>query len=244
MNQHESNKLNMFTSTDGVLNANQDKVNTVKALAAATVELGTDIQNIKTKDKEFDEKSTAKGKLKKDAREALIVTVIHIAGGIFTYADVNENAELKQQVDMTDSDIHNLSDTELETKSENIYTLASANSAGLTDYGVSAEDIATLRTEIDAFVLAKKNIGTGTADRSGTRSSLTDDFSAATYLLENRIDKLMNGFKKKEPEFFNSYQAARNIWDKGGSHTKDTPTTNPTAANTGSSRTATASVSK
>ena len=93
-------------------------------------------------------------------------------------------------------------------------------------------------------MLAKKNIGTGTADRSGTRSSLTDDFSAATYLLENRIDKLMNGFKKKEPEFFNSYQAARNIWDKGGSHTKDTPTTNPTAANTGLSRTATASVSK
>ena len=27
-------------------------------------------------------------------------------------------------------------------KSKNIYTLASANSAGLTDYGVSAEDIA------------------------------------------------------------------------------------------------------
>jgi len=244
MNQHESNKLNMFISTEGVLNANQDKVSTVKALADATVELGADIQNIKAKDVTFEEKSTPKGIVKTEAREALIVTVIHIAGGIFTYADVNKNAELKQQVDLTDSDIHNMSDTELETKSENIYKLASANSASLTDYGVLAEDIAALRTETDAFVLAKKNIGTGSADRSGTRSSLTEYFAAASALLENRIDKLMNGFKKKAPEFFKSYWAARNIWDKGGSHTKDTPTANTTAANTASSGTATASGAK
>ena len=69
----------MFASTDGVLNANQDKVNTVKALAAATVELGTDIQNIKTKDKEFDEKSTAKGKLKN--QDVFIGSSYPIAGG-------------------------------------------------------------------------------------------------------------------------------------------------------------------
>jgi len=223
MNQHESNKLNMFVSTDSVMTEHQDEVDTVKALKDAKVELEADIQDIKTKDKEFDEKSNPKGKTKKDARDALIVTVIHIAGGIYSYAYVNHNIDLKQQVDLTDSDIHNLSDMDLETKSENIFSLATANSAMLADYGVTADDLTKMRAEIDAFVLAKKHINSGTADRSGVRTSLTDYFSKTDMLLENRIDKLMNGFRKKDLEFYNSYWAARNIWDKGGSHTKAGP---------------------
>ena len=90
-------------------------------------------------------------------------------------------------------------------------------------------DLTTFRTEIDAFTASKTNIGTGKAERTGTRSSLTECFAEVDTLLTGTIDKLMEGFRKKDPEFYNAYWSARVIRDIGGSHTKETTVAMKTA---------------
>jgi hypothetical protein len=66
-------------------------------------------------------------------------------------------------------------------------------------------------------------MGSGKADRSSARTALTDYFDEVDVLLVNVIDKLMENFKSSEPQFYNAYQAARVVYDLGGSNVKKAP---------------------
>jgi hypothetical protein len=225
MNLHESNKYNMYTTTSGVLDANKLKVDNVPKLAAGAVKLWDGILKIKTVDKQYDDKSSPKGEVKKQARSAVVLSSLHVVHTLFAYGEDQNDEELKAKVDVSESELHNLRDDELGTKAENYYTLANGLITSLADYGLVPSDLTTFRTEIDAFIASKTNIGTGKAERTGTRSSLTECFAEEDALLTGTMDKLMEGFRKKDPEFYRAYWSARVIRDIGGSHTKET--TNP-----------------
>jgi hypothetical protein len=229
MNLHESNKYNMYTTTSGVLDANKPKVDNVPKLAAGAVKLGDGILKIKTVDKQFDDKSSPKGEVKKQARNAVVLSSLHVVHTIYAYAEDQNDEGLKAKVNISETELHNLRDDELGTKVDNYYTLANGLIANLTEYGLVPSDLTTFRTEIDAFTASKTNIGTGKAERTGTRSSLTECFVEVDTLLSGSIDKLMEGFRKKDPEFYNAYWSARVIRDIGGSHSKETPVVTKTA---------------
>lgn len=229
MNLHESNKYNMYTTTSGVLDANKAKVDNVPKLAAGAVKLGEGILKIKTVDKQYDDKSSPKGEVKRQARNAVVLSTLHVGHVLFAYSEDENDEELKAKVDISESELHSMRDDELGTKAENYYTLANGLIASLADFGLVPSDLTTFRTEIDAFIASKTNIGTGKAERTGTRSSLTECFAEVDTLLTGTIDKLMEGFRKKDPEFYNAYWSARVVRDIGGSHTKETPVAIKTA---------------
>ena len=229
MNLHESNKYNMYTTTGGVLDANKPKVDNVAKLAARAAKLGEGILKIKTVDKQFDDKSSPKGEVKKQARNAVVLSSLHVVHTIYAYAEDRNDEEMKSKVKVSESELHSMRDDELGTKADNYYTLANGLIANLADYGLVPSDLATFRTELDAFTASKTNIGTGKAERTGTRSSLTECFVEMDALLAGTIDKLMEGFRKKDPEFYNAYWSARVVRDIGGSHSKETTPATKTA---------------
>jgi hypothetical protein len=212
-----------------VLDDNKPKINNVPKLAAASVKLGDGILKIKTVDKQFDDKSSPKGEVKKQARNAVVLSSLHVVHTLYAYAEDQNDEGLKAKVNISETELHNLRDDELGTKAENYYTLANGLIASLADYGLAPSDLTTFRTEIDAFTASKTNIGTGKAERTGTRSSLTECFAEVDTLLMGIIDKLMEGFRKKDPEFYNAYWSARVIRDIGGSHSKETTVVTKTA---------------
>jgi hypothetical protein len=230
MNLHESNKYNMYTTTSGVLDDNKPKVESVPKLAAGAVKLGDGILKIKTVDKQYDDKSSPKGEVKKQARNAVVLSSLHVVHTLYAYAEDQNDEELKAKVTISETELHSMRDDEFMTKAENYYTLANGLIASLADYGLVPLDLTTFRTEIDAFTASKTNIGTGKAERVGTRSSLTECFTEVDTLLTGTTDKLMEGFRKKDPEFYNAYWSARVIRDIGGSHSKETTAATKTAA--------------
>jgi hypothetical protein len=220
----------MYNVTYGVLNNNSDKLAPIPKLSAAKVLLYTDIAKITTMDKEYENKSTPKGTVKEEARNALIVKTLSLAGNLSAYAHDKGDSELKTKVNVSDSGLHGMRDADLQTKAENVFDLATLHSADLIDYGVTAADLTGYRARIDAFVASLTYIGTGMAERSGSRSALTACFAEVDTLLVNTIDNLMEGFREKDPELYSEYWAARVIRDMGGSHTKESTTGATTAA--------------
>jgi hypothetical protein len=224
-----------------VLDEHKVSVDTVPKLATLSTLLGKGILKIKETDKQYKNHSTPKGDMKEQAHHAAIVSAVAIAGSVYAYAQENKNEELKIKMDVSETDLNDLRDEDLVTKLENIYDTAVPISADLAPFGATPEDIASFRTEIDAFVKTKKNIGTGIAARSSSRSSLTESFTEVDVMLENSIDRIMEGFRKKDADFYNAYQTARRIWNTAGGRNKEetqntsTTTTTTNAASASSS---------
>jgi hypothetical protein len=221
MNHHENDHLRMLNSTKGVLDEHQASVDTVPKLASLSTLLGKGIIKIKDADKQFKKQSTPKGDVKEQAHHAVVVTAVAVAGSVYAYAKEKENEELKLKMDVHDTDFINIRDEDCITMLGNIYDAALKVSADLAPFGTTPDDIAAFRAEIDAFAAAKKSIGTNIAERSSSRTSLTESFAEADGLVEESIDRMMEGFRKKDIDFYNAYQTARKIWTTVGGHSKE-----------------------
>ncbi len=88
-----------------------------------------------------------------------------------------------------------------------------AHKADLVDWGATDDDIAEARAAIKAYEdsLAKRN--STKAGHEGERQSIESMFATGDRLLNRQIDKMVKKLKKKNPQFFSDYEAAREIRD-------------------------------
>jgi hypothetical protein len=85
----------------------------------------------------------------------------------------------------------------------------------LGDYGITVETVASIRKRIDAYAESIGKKESGISERASVRKTLFDLFDEADDLLSERIDALMQQFRKKETQFYNEYFQARYIWNMG-----------------------------
>ncbi len=213
----------MFSAVSAYMGNNTTTWNSVKAIGDTVTDLDdgiTDINNSAGKQQTpVSGAANAKAQVRHDYEEQILV----IASQLSALAEVNGDANLAAQVELTLSALDKLSDDELEETGTRVAGLATTNLAALADYGILQADVTALTTLTTQFHGIKTAPRTAVVDRSSQTTTLPDKIAGVTSILRNRLDKLMTRFKKSNPEFYAGYLAARVIVDRGGGN-GSTPT--------------------
>ena len=224
--QHE-NKLTMYFAIQTFLENNAAKIGGLAALVTVVGLFKALVTKIKDKMKEIDQAATGKTKVKAEAEEALLDELIPAISALGAYAHAEGKTELEAKADVSESTFRRMRDTEVVPKATGLADLLEQNIAHLADYGVTAEAVASVRVKIEAFASSIGEKESGISERTGARKALFDLFDEADVLLERRLDPLMENFRKKDLELYNSYGNARSI-KKLGIGTSAAPAATPT----------------
>lgn len=81
----------------------------------------------------------------------------------------------------------------------------------LANEDISAEEISTYAKLISFFKAIKSSKREAVIDRSGTTEKLNQLFEEANALIKEKLDRLARQFKRKDPDFFLKYKAARTV---------------------------------
>ncbi len=215
MDKHHENKLTMYLGVKSVLEENVLKTDTLPALGGPIASFKTAVDAVARKSKEFDLSVTGKTRVKLDAEEELIAELMPAVSSLAAYAHLKKDTELWAKASVTESTIRRLRDTEIVTKAMGLCELVEANVGKLAEYGVTPEGLVSLRARIDGYAAALGKKESGYSDRSSTRQTLFGLFDEADTIPAKQIDPLMEQFRKKEAEFYNSYFDARYIRNMG-----------------------------
>jgi hypothetical protein len=140
-----------------------------------------------------------------------------------------DNLDLEAQAHLTLPGLDKLAAEDLEATGKRISELATANLTALADYNIVQQDV----TDLDDFTVAFHGVKTAPRNAIIDRKKQTDTLpgliSSLRSILRRRLDRQMTSFKRKQPEFYAGYLAARVIIDRGGSSpgTKPDPTPTP-----------------
>ena len=230
MNRDQLNRTGMFSTVSAYMGTNKTTWNSVKAIADTVTDLDDGITDINSsagkQQTPVSGAADAKAQVRHDYEEQILV----IASQLSALAEVNGDANLAAQSELTLSALDKLADDDLEETGTRIANLATANLAALADYSITAADVTALTALTTKFHGIKTAPRTAVVDRSSQTTTLPDKIANVTSILRNRLDKLMTRFKKSNPEFYAGYLAARVIVDRGGAAAaaKPAPTPPPT----------------
>jgi hypothetical protein len=231
MTKDDENKLTMLESTSTLLKLNRSKLN-LPALLSAADRLDSVLAKLKVKIQDTMTASKGKTETKAEAADILVSELFKVSKGLFAYGAVTDNVELKERVRVTASQLRYMRDTELVAKARTISEQGTKNEPKVADYGVTEEILTRLNGMIDAFETAIGERESSVAQRKGARSSVYENFDAATQILENEIDNLMERFNDTDPQFFNEYWEARVVKDVGLRHRPPPPPPPPAPGQT------------
>lgn len=139
-------------------------------------------------------------------------STIEISGAVYSYAYDHSNNVLMAKVDFSPTQIGNMNQSELITTAGIVLEEATKiSSEDLANEGISAEELTAYKELINYFSSIKSSKKEAVIDRSGTTEKLSNLFNEAGALIKNKLDRLANQFKRKDPEFYLKYKAARAI---------------------------------
>jgi len=146
------------------------------------------------------------------AFENLIDSTVEIAGAAYSYAhDLHDNV-LMAKVNYKSTAIEKMTQSEVvATASIVLEEATKIPAADLANEGISTEEMSAYEQLIAHFNEIKSLNREAVIDRTGTTENLSSLFKEASTLLKNQLDRLALQFKRKDPEFYLKYKAARTV---------------------------------
>jgi hypothetical protein len=142
--------------------------------------------------------------------ENLTDSTVEISGAVYSYAhDINDNA-LMARVNYKSTRLESMSQSKLVAVAGVVLEEAlKIPTTDLANEGISGEDLTAYQELIARFSVVKSSKKEAVIDRSGTTKKLNNLFKEASSLLKDKLDRLAVQFKRKDPEFYLKYKAAR-----------------------------------
>jgi hypothetical protein len=144
--------------------------------------------------------------------ENLTDSTVEISGAVYSYAhDINDNA-LMARVNYKSTRLESMSQSKLVAVAGVVLEEAlKIPTTDLANEGISGEDLTAYQELIARFSVVKSSKKEAVIDRSGTTKKLNNLFKEASSLLKDKLDRLAVQFKRKDPEFYLKYKAARSV---------------------------------
>jgi hypothetical protein len=153
-----------------------------------------------------------------DAKDGLRADVIDKALDVSRktegYALMNNNAILAKEVHYSKSDLKRSTDSNLKDNALIIHDKANENIAALTEYGVTARSLSSLKSAIDQFNVAIPSTRIGKTETKQVTSQLAKLFKNNDALLA-KFDLLAEIVRLSHPEFYSAYKDSRKIIPRG-----------------------------
>jgi hypothetical protein len=224
MEKRLNNKLTMYRAAYAVLQKYSGIWQPVPVMVTLSDELKTAIESIETLSKQASESTVGVTESKNQLWEKLIKESYIITSALTAYAARTGNAELKNKVNYTESDLVNSRQNQLLDDVEKIYALAAENISKLADYGIVAAELESIRVNIDSFRQSMPGSRSTIANRKVSGQSLRELFAQTDNILNEQLDRMMEKYTKVNPAFYEEYKVARTIVDYGLRHEKVTET--------------------
>jgi hypothetical protein len=224
MNKRQENTKTSYEAIEEVLDENAGVTAAVPALSGAVALFKGDFAGMEDAERAVNGAMAGKTSTKHDAEDVLITAEYPIVCALRSLARKNGDKELLAIVNVSESFLAKMRDTELVTLSRSILLKANANAAALAAYNVTAAMLTDLQAKIDAYEKSIGAQGGGMADRSSGHTALKNIFGKLNDDLAE-IDDLIELVKKDHPEFYDAYFAARPVKALGTRHKSKTPST-------------------
>ena len=221
----QDNRLTAAETLSAALKADPTPYATDKALktvAQRLDEIIADMQPLRTATQRTAQGSApAGGKSDKETARATLATITgEIAGDVFAYASDPQKKQpaLQALSDYSEGDLLNLRGSRLSDVATALLAELPQHKAVLEDeYGLDKARIKELQDAISAFNGLKTAPRQAQIDGKATRTSLRTEFAELSSLLQDRFQRLMRKYKRRDPDFYNRIMAARAIVDRAGS---------------------------
>jgi len=130
-------------------------------------------------------------------------------------AVVTDDAALESKMAASYWDLKNLRNGDFVPKIKELIAMAEAHKEVLVaEYGVTEEQIEDLKADLNRFLEMNGEPRAYQIASVQATKSLAELFSEAHDILTTKLDKVMKIFKRRDPDFYNGYLAARVIVDR------------------------------
>ncbi len=219
MQIREENKFTMFRTVNGHLVNNPTVVDSIPVFRLSADLFEAKLMAIADKNGEYLSLTAGKTILKDEAEDALVGTLLGLASTLSLFAEINGKRDLQEIVNITESSLRRMRDTDLLNKGQEIVSHIEINKDDLDDFGITDEVLAKAKGCVELYDTSLNLKETSFAEKKAARQVLKDLFSEADDILYNRLDKCAEMVRQNYPEFYIQYQATRVIKDLGIRHT-------------------------
>lgn len=229
MDTKQTNRVTMFKTVASYLDLNSSVWSEMAPLQAAVTEFKDKIAAI---DATVQKQETPIGAAeeKADARDDLEDVLFLMCEALAVLGHTSKDRDLTALTSISRTSLDKLGDEELSNRAANVLTEANARKTALAAFGVTTANITELEQALERFNASKANPRTATAARVVQTESLPILIRDLSGMLRNEMDKMVNLFRRSQPEFVAGYRAARVIVDRAASHkTTKTAGSSPTA---------------
>ena len=232
MTDKQSNKVDMYNAVGLFYTTNQAVIDTVNARVTAFGRLNTNRtalasaiggQSIKTSG------PTKDNQLMRTNLNTLTYAILQPSAA---WATVVENNTLRDQFNVSKSELKDIKDETFPDFCRERLTLVNNNIIALNDYGITPAITAVWEADIDNYDAALGRPRLAVITRSTKTKTIKTLISETGKLLKNVIDPLMVIFQTQDPELFDGYTKARIIIDRRGQGNGTSTTPKVTLAGT------------
>ncbi|TCJ14015.1 hypothetical protein EPD60_08345 [Flaviaesturariibacter flavus] len=228
LNKRQECQFNMVQTTVSVFNEYARVVTTIAALRRHAARLGQLKESIAEMAGLRIGGGGAAG-TKEGYRKQVEEALGEVSGLLLSLANEGGDNSLKALVSFAPSYLQSVRDGELPILARRILVEARGREAVLTsDWGMDAQTLTDLEANIGRFDESSPAPQRAIQHRAASTVTLKDLFSQVNILLHESLDPLMRGLRKKHPELFAAYTAARVIRDN-----PTRPAATPAAGTTG-----------
>lgn len=230
MTQEQDDIITMFETTLVILDKNNNTWKSGAAFTDAVTRAKTGTQQIRTKTGKQQTPTEGvtgeKAQVRDDLEEQMLVT----AGAISAFAAKNSDPDLAAQVEMNRSLLDRLPGSDLVQTGQRVVDAATDHLAALADYGITGDVLDALKAALTLYANKKESTREAVVDRKVETLSLPEGIASVRSIFRNELDKLMNAFRKPDPDFYKAYFAARIIVNRAATiPKKQEPATPPPA---------------
>ncbi len=213
MNKREESKVETYKNITGVIETPDEGVTLTPAMITAKDELKIYVTRITEKEGKLKSSTVGKTEAKDSSLVKLIKHTVVVAGSIYAYAVKNEIVELQLFADLSENMLRKNRQTDIPVRAKNILLKALELGTKLSEYGTTIVETDELAEDLTEFETKDESQNEGVNTRTEARKDLDFLFSQADKRVKV-IQRLMSKFQDSYPEYFNRFEAARNIRNK------------------------------
>lgn len=141
---------------------------------------------------------------------------VDVAGAVYSWADKKNDIILMGIVDFKISKVSKMTPGKIISAAATVIDEArKLPEAELANEGISADELKTYEDMLAYFKDMSISTREATINKSGYTSELATLFAKVSKLYKNTLDRLAHQFKRKDPEYYRKYRAARKVIHHG-----------------------------
>ena len=222
MNTYDTNRLTMFKTVLAELDASNSVWSGMAPMQAAVERAKARVSAVDTAAQRQELPSGATDE-KEAARNALEDVLFLACEALGTLAHTTNDHALAALTDVRPTVLDRMGEAELSNRAASIVAVANARKADLVALHVTEENIEELNQALADFNASKEGPRRAKADRMTQTETIPALIRELNTIFREELDRMVNLFRRSNPEFVGRYRAARVIVDRAATRQTKKP---------------------